>query len=68
VAPRFPPVKVIKPDSRTISAYKLSGTPETILVSSEGVVLKVWNRVFVESMVKSEKRKLFLILIAMGAS
>lgn len=43
VANRFPPVKVIKPDVRTITAYKLSGTPETILVSSEGVVLRVWK-------------------------
>jgi len=34
VARRFPPVKVIKPDEQTIAAYKLSGTPETILVSS----------------------------------
>ncbi|HJP95129.1 MAG TPA: TlpA disulfide reductase family protein [Pyrinomonadaceae bacterium] len=49
VAHRFPPVKVIKPDSRTITAYKLSGTPETILVSSEGVVLKVWKGAYGDS-------------------
>ncbi len=49
VAARFPPVKVIKPDSRTIIAYKLSGTPETILVSSQGVVLKVWKGAYADT-------------------
>jgi hypothetical protein len=49
VADRFPPVKVIKPDSRTIIAYKLSGTPETILVSSQGVVLRVWKGAYADS-------------------
>jgi hypothetical protein len=49
VANRFPPAKVIKPDSRTIIAYKLSGTPETILVSSEGVVLRVWKGAYGDS-------------------
>lgn len=50
VAQRFPPVKVIKPDSRTTTAYRLSGTPETILVSSQGVVLKVWKGAYNQSM------------------
>jgi len=49
VAHRFPPIKVIKPDSGTMTAYKLSGTPETILVSSAGVVLKVWKGAYGES-------------------
>lgn len=49
VANRFPPVKVIKPDSRTTIAYKLSGTPETILVSSQGVVLRVWKGAYADS-------------------
>ena len=49
VAHRFPPDKVIKPDSRTMTAYKLAGTPETILVSWEGVVLKVWKGAYGES-------------------
>ena len=46
---RFPPVKVVKPDARTITAYKLSGTPTTILVSSQGVVLRVWKGAYIES-------------------
>ncbi len=43
VAHRFPPVRVVQADARTITAYKLSGTPTTILVSSRGVVLRVWK-------------------------
>ena len=49
VAQQFPPVKVIKPDARTITAYKLSGTPTTILVSSQGVVLRVWKGAYNDS-------------------
>lgn len=49
VAQNFPPVKVIKPDAKTITAYKLSGTPTTILVSSQGVVLRVWKGAYNES-------------------
>lgn len=49
VGQRFPPVKVIKPDARTIAAYKLSGTPTTILVSPQGVVLKVWKGAYNDS-------------------
>lgn len=43
VAARFPKVQVVSPDARSIAMYKLSGTPETILVSSDGVVLRVWK-------------------------
>lgn len=49
VADRFPPVKVIRPDSQTMTAYKLSGTPETILVSSDGIVLRVWKGAYSDS-------------------
>jgi len=47
---RFPQVKVVTPDARSIATYKLSGTPETILVSSDGVVLKVWKGAFSDSL------------------
>jgi hypothetical protein len=50
VGQRFPPVRVIKPDARTITAYKLSGTPTTILVSSQGVVLRVWKGAYNDSL------------------
>jgi hypothetical protein len=49
VADRFPSVNVIKPDPQTIIAYRLSGTPETILVSSHGVVLRVWKGAYADS-------------------
>jgi hypothetical protein len=49
VRQRFPPVKVVKPDARTITAYKLSGTPTTILVSSQGIVLRVWKGAYIEN-------------------
>lgn len=49
VAQNFPSVKVIKPDAKTITAYKLSGTPTTILVSSQGVVLRVWKGAYNDS-------------------
>lgn len=49
VGQRFPPVMVVKPDARTITTYKLSGTPTTILVSSQGVVLRVWKGAYNDS-------------------
>lgn len=46
---KFPTVKVVNPDALTIAAYRLNGTPETILVSSQGIVLRVWKGAYADS-------------------
>jgi thiol-disulfide isomerase/thioredoxin len=50
VEQKLPTVRVVNPDARTIAAYKLNGTPETILVSSQGIVLRVWKGAYADSM------------------
>jgi hypothetical protein len=40
---------IAKPDARAITSYNLSMTPQTILVDSQGTVLKVWSGVLTAS-------------------
>lgn len=39
-------------DSGTKSIYKFSGTPQTLVISKEGKVLKVWNGAFMNDLQK----------------
>lgn len=49
VAQKLPSAMVVTPDARTVTAYKLTGTPETILVSPAGIVLRVWKGAYADS-------------------
>jgi hypothetical protein len=49
VEQKFPTVRVVNPDARTIAAYKLNGTPETMLVSSQGIALRVRKGAYADS-------------------